>query len=303
MPQNFLIGKQSLLKVESTRNYTKENKVQLSVDSDILRNKNYNKFDVSKDPLSAFIANTAVSTFNQSIDTSIPIVYSSMSLYLDASNPSSYPGSGNTWYDLSVYGNNFTLSNSPTYSSNFLKFETNQSATCINTTCGNFYTGSFTIEYITYYTGSNGGSTDALALKRSTIFSIAAAGFPGWAFRIAGSPQAWLVQDDNPGSTSNNFTNALGTTGAPPKVTSTVHMAYVIQKNGYSTTGSVYTNGALTFTDKKKFIGTNSTDNSAAMTIASNFTGSISVVRTYSRALSSVEVLQNFNSTKNKYGL
>ena len=60
MPQNFLIGKQSLLKVESTRNYTKENKVQLSVDANILKNKDYNKFDVSKDPKSAFIANIPV---------------------------------------------------------------------------------------------------------------------------------------------------------------------------------------------------------------------------------------------------
>ena len=303
MPQDFLVGKQSLLKVESTRNYVKENKVQLSVDADILRNKNYNRFDISKDPKSAFIADTAVSTFSYPNNTTLPIVYGSLTLYLDASNPTSYPGSGTTWYDLSEYGNNFTLSNSPTYNSNFLQFQTNQSATCINTTCGNFGTDSFTIEYITYYTGSNGGTVDAIALKRGTIFSIAAQGYPGWAFRIAGSPQAWLVQDDNPGGTSNNFTNALGTTGAPPKVTSTVHMAYVVEKNGYSTTGSVYTNGVLTFTDKKKFVGTNSTNNNNNMIIASNFTGSISVFRLYSRALSEAEVLQNFNSTKDKYGL
>ncbi len=41
----------------------------------------------------------------------------SMVLYLDASNPSSYPGSGSTWYDLSGNGNNGTL-NSVVYSSN-----------------------------------------------------------------------------------------------------------------------------------------------------------------------------------------
>jgi len=59
MPQDFLIGKQSLLKVDSTRNYVQENKVKLSVDADLLRNKNYNKFDVSKDPTSVFLASPA----------------------------------------------------------------------------------------------------------------------------------------------------------------------------------------------------------------------------------------------------
>lgn len=35
---------------------------------------------------------------------------------LDASNPSSYSGSGNTWYDLTAEGNDFYLRNSPSFS-------------------------------------------------------------------------------------------------------------------------------------------------------------------------------------------
>ena len=38
-------------------------------------------------------------------------------LCLDAGNPKSYPGSGTTWTDLSGRGNNGTLTNGPTYSS------------------------------------------------------------------------------------------------------------------------------------------------------------------------------------------
>jgi len=49
--------------------------------------------------------------------TSFTTIPSGMVLYLDASNPSSYSGSGSTWYDLSGNGNNGTL-NSVTYSSN-----------------------------------------------------------------------------------------------------------------------------------------------------------------------------------------
>ena len=36
-------------------------------------------------------------------------------LYLDASNPNSYPGSGTTWYDLSGLSNNAALTNGPTF--------------------------------------------------------------------------------------------------------------------------------------------------------------------------------------------
>jgi hypothetical protein len=44
------------------------------------------------------------------------IVTDGLRLYLDAGNASSYPGSGTTWTDISGYGNNFTLVNGPTYS-------------------------------------------------------------------------------------------------------------------------------------------------------------------------------------------
>lgn len=37
---------------------------------------------------------------------------------IDASNTSSYPGSGNTWYDISGNGNDVTLVNSPTWNAN-----------------------------------------------------------------------------------------------------------------------------------------------------------------------------------------
>ena len=40
-----------------------------------------------------------------------------MLLNLDASNPTSYPGSGTTWTDLSTNTNNVTLVNGPTYTS------------------------------------------------------------------------------------------------------------------------------------------------------------------------------------------
>lgn len=45
------------------------------------------------------------------------IVDAGLVVYLDATNPKSYPGSGTTWTDLSGNGNDGTLVNGPTYSS------------------------------------------------------------------------------------------------------------------------------------------------------------------------------------------
>jgi len=43
------------------------------------------------------------------------VVQKNVILHLEASNTYSYPGSGNTWYDLSPYGRNATLVNSPAF--------------------------------------------------------------------------------------------------------------------------------------------------------------------------------------------
>jgi hypothetical protein len=44
------------------------------------------------------------------------IVTSGLVLSLDAADKNSYPGSGTTWFDVSGNNNNFTLNNSPTFS-------------------------------------------------------------------------------------------------------------------------------------------------------------------------------------------
>jgi hypothetical protein len=47
------------------------------------------------------------------------IVRDGLVVYLDAANPKSYPGTGNTWFDLTGNGNNLTRINSPTWNSNY----------------------------------------------------------------------------------------------------------------------------------------------------------------------------------------
>ena len=48
------------------------------------------------------------------------IVSDKLMLHLDAANPKSYIGSGTSWVDISGKGNNGTLTNGPTFSSDNL---------------------------------------------------------------------------------------------------------------------------------------------------------------------------------------
>jgi hypothetical protein len=51
------------------------------------------------------------------IDSTENISTTGLIMYLDAGNNISYPGSGSTWFDLSGFGNNATLNNTPTFNS------------------------------------------------------------------------------------------------------------------------------------------------------------------------------------------
>ena len=53
------------------------------------------------------------------------IVTDGLVLYLDAVNTNSYPGSGNTWSDLSGNGNDFIIYNSPTHDGSNFTFDGN----------------------------------------------------------------------------------------------------------------------------------------------------------------------------------
>ena len=73
------------------------------------------------------------------------LVTSGLSMWLDASNPASYSGSGTTWADISGNGNDQTLVNSPTYTAGtpgYFEFDgINQYATGSTTVLGmNQYT-------------------------------------------------------------------------------------------------------------------------------------------------------------------
>jgi hypothetical protein len=100
---------------------------------------------------------------------------SNLVLHLDATNTKSYSGSGNTWYDLSGFGNNGTLNNGVLYNSygGFFEFDgSNDYIEIPHASSLNIGTGtSATIEII--YDVYNFSTAASLIAKRSSDASTA----------------------------------------------------------------------------------------------------------------------------------
>jgi len=233
----------------------------------------------------------------------IPIVQfitSGSLIYLDANNTTSYPGSGATWFDLSPNGYNATLQNSPTFNStspkNFQFNGTTQTGTFAGISSGsnasNFtwggwvapLTGSVARHIFSRGRDSGGGGEWNLGLFKDTANKIAA--------------QAVL--------TTPSVTAPIAT--APNAITNNAW----IQIFGVLTQGSslkLYINGALQTTTTAT--GTNLRNSTTGWRMAEQFqvetdlrfNGRISTMNVYNRALSDTEILQNFDATKERYGL
>ena len=128
-------------------------------------------------------------------------------LSLDAGDTDSYPGSGTTWTDL-IGGKIFTLSGSPTYSSDnggYLNFvpassqyaEASTSLSTIKT---------WTVEAWHYYTGTNSGGTPSIVTEiypggtQDLNYSLGATGAGGSSSTVSASlydhgPGGWQSTD------------------------------------------------------------------------------------------------------------
>jgi hypothetical protein len=203
-------------------------------------------------------------------------------LHLDAANTRSYPGSGNTVYDLSGFGNTSALTNGPTYNSSNL--------------------GAFVLDgsndYILVNSQANILSKTAYTKiafiyisNFSTVNNIISGGF-------SGQHAFWMFGTDKLNAGHNGTWNTV--VGATTLSLNTWYFAAVTYSN--STGWKLYLNGredgtsadTTTFTGNQEIsIGSYSTGN--------NFTGRISNIQVYNRALTSTEIFQNYHATKGRY--
>jgi hypothetical protein len=213
------------------------------------------------------------------------IVTNGIVLALDAADKLSYPGSGTTWRDLSGNNNTGTLTNGPTFSGANM--------------------GSIV------YDGADDNATCSLVTSDANNVTMEA-----W-FKATTLPGSLILYNGNSGTNGYGFTH-----GACGATSTTLYVFFgglncnVVSYAGMTTNiwyQAVYTrtttpsiSNILYINGISRSINTSSNPNApAGSTIigAQGYPGYISIARIYNRALTATEVLQNFNATKNRYGL
>jgi hypothetical protein len=225
------------------------------------------------------------------------IVTSGLVLNLDAANPQSYAGTGTTWTDLSGNSNNGTLTNGPTF----------------NSANG----GSIVVDGIDDYIAVNnsasldvGGAGNSLTVCY-WIYSLVASGYDAHVGKSPGSNTGWIA----------NLNWSLGVGGLPQLrwwLNGTVTVTYntikpylntwrfiAMSVNKSNNFGYIYEDGVLVASGG---VGVVNLSNSAALWIGNDAFGSTANARFanvtfYNRALTSDEVLLNYNALRDRYGL
>jgi hypothetical protein len=219
------------------------------------------------------------------------VVTDGLVLALDAGSKKSYPGSGTTWTDLSGNGNTGTLINGPTF----------------NSANG----GSIVFDGVNDYVLVTGNST----LQPTSITLEAFFQRDGGRTIISYSPDsngATKTYSFEQVSNSSQFlsrvvtsNNASVTLNGPILATSTWYQV-VMTYNGSTVTlyinGSSYTStsatGNISYVSNSNLnIGRKNNGDGEYIS------GKFSIVRVYSRALSPIEILQNYNATKTRFGV
>ena len=224
----------------------------------------------------------------------VNIVTDGLVLYLDAANTKSYPGSGTTWTDVSRGGNNGTLTNGPTFNSGnggSIVFDgTNDFVNCGNIL--NYTSQNFTFScwvFINSLLTNAGGQGPILFYKGSYRNN-------GYYNQIGQNGQINFITNTNPD---------VNTTTLPGTIVAGNTYNITFTRNGASV--RVYINGV----DLTSGAGVHTTipSSTANFNIASYNQGQIVAnIRmynflNYNKALTPQEVLQNYNATKNRFGL
>lgn len=219
-------------------------------------------------------------------------------LYLDAGHNGSYPGSGNTWSDISGNGKAATLYNTPTYSANnggiltFAKASYEYAETTTN--LGNM--SNWTVETwvkldSALVAGPNAIVTnvyDGASKLNYALGSMNVANTNTYAAFFDGS--GWHLHSTGQALTLGVWYHLVGTYDGA--------------------TLSHYVNGSLSNT--LSYAGTPQSGGNTRIArrwddvanAADNFVGgSIPIVRIYNRALNQAEVTQNFNQSRARYGI
>jgi len=225
-----------------------------------------------------------------SLSHSPSIVTNGLTLYLDAANIKSYPGTGTAWNDLSSNNKNATLTNSPAYTSSgagsyftFLS-ASNQYATISGSqtlTQATFIVWIYRSGIQPFYAGilfSRSTATSGLGF-RDTTNQI------GYTWNDAGNTYNWASGLVVPDSTWCMCAISISSTSAT---------AYLYQNSGITSSINSVAHSSSTL---------DSLNLARDSLNVRYFNGRIGNAMLYDRALSQTEISQNFDAQRGRYGL
>jgi hypothetical protein len=229
--------------------------------------------------------------------TGAPVVDSSLKVWLDAGQGTSYPETGTAWNDLSGNNNNFTLT-SPSYNNegsfNFTNIATQGASIAPSS---NVEPSSLTVS----------------AWVKMSVFN------PLNDFEGQFATMVWKCNTDNSGGGSSYGLSLTG--GAVPRFTvstTALFSSTTLPSGTWVNIVGTYTAGGAMVLYRNGTIDVSTAGPAAipytaqALTVGTRllsgfyqypFNGAISVVKLYNRALSADEVAQNFNALRRRYGI
>ena len=250
---------------------------------------------------SALSASEVLQNFNATKTNYTTLITSNLVLHLNAGDSSSYSGSGTTWSDISGNNNDFTLTNGPTYSSDFggvIVFDGSDDYASSANDVADFQWGTGAYSYGVWVnadtltsSGANGflafyGDNGATTQKSSQIYVI------------SGNLKHIILDGGTSYILNSSQTISTGTW---------YYIMFVNPNDGSTDGAKLYVNGssvgsqtlsALDYGSTLRFARTPKTRSTAYLD------GSVAQVHIYKgKALSASEVLQNYNATKSNYTL
>ena len=229
------------------------------------------------------------------------IITRGLTINLDASAPSSYPGSGTDWNDIS--GNNYhaTLVNGPTFNNTnggVIVFDGSNDRATVNVNSWIRSTSSaYTFSSFFYY---NGGANGGAPYNVMTFPSDSNNNDGFWQHLNLGN-WLWRTEDNASGEFG-------GSVEAPSTFTNGVwyHIATVVKTNSLI----FYRNGLPASTISTTFNWANlRNDQTAYLYLATGYgedyhmNGYIANFQMYNRELAAAEILQNFNVQRSRFGI
>jgi hypothetical protein len=231
------------------------------------------------------------------------IVTDGLVLCLDAANVRSYPGSGTSWFDLSGNGNTGTLTNGPTFNSangGSVVFDGVNDYIDV-TSINRLNTTTIEVWFNTSSVSTNTSTRQYLYTQQRNPPSLASFSYQErQGFHIAGNILHFqYLNTDNTDNRVESITTILANTW----------YQFAVTLDG--SVPKMYLNG-------QQISSANSKNNTTSKNITVNdgnigrrgdangedlFGGNISIVRDYNRALSAAEIAQNFNATRNRFGV